>query len=76
MKTEYQWQQWVDGRCPTGKRGYVDRAGAKHAARSLAKTGSAGLRPYRCDQCDYWHTGHKPSAVLRGHVTAKEWYQP
>lgn len=74
MRHEHSVRQWIDGRCSSGKRGFVDRAGAKVAARHIAKSGSPGLRPYRCEECGYWHNGHKPEAVVRGEYTADEWY--
>lgn len=73
MKAEWQQKQWV-GDCPTGKRGFVARAGAKAAAHQVAKSGSPGLRPYQCEQCGNWHIGHKPPAVVRGDMSADEWY--
>lgn len=75
MKAEYGHQRWVDGRCSSGKRGFMDRGGAKYAARWEAKTGTPGLRPYACDECGNWHIGHKPEPVKRGEVTAEEWYR-
>jgi hypothetical protein len=74
VKAEHLKHQWVLG-CPSGKRGFIFRAGAKDAAHQAAKTGSPGLRPYRCEDCENWHIGHKPHDVIRGEVSADEWYR-
>lgn len=68
-------RRWVTGVCPSGKRGFVQRAGAQAAARLLAKRGHDKLRPYLC-ACGYWHVGHKPGPVMRGQVSAAEFYGP
>lgn len=73
MKAEHLKRQWVEG-CSSGKRGFIQRAGARDVARLAAKTGSPGLRPYLCDECGNWHIGHKPLDVRRGEITATEWY--
>lgn len=57
--------------CPTGKRGFPHRAGAKAAARHAG----GHMRPYRCGACGCWHMGHLPGVVLRGQVGASDWYQ-
>lgn len=32
------------------------------------------MRPYPCDLCTAWHIGHKPRAVMRGEVSASDFY--
>lgn len=48
---------WRQG-CPTGKRGWETRADAKLIINRIRKT-YGRMRPYRCDECNYWHTGHR-----------------
>lgn len=65
-------QAYIVGACPSGKRCHDSRASAKaHAARLVGDH----LRPYRCDQCGYWHVGHIPRAVLQGLRTSTEHYE-
>lgn len=59
------------GTCSSGKVGHSSRAKAKASAK-LVKGHT--MRPYYCDECGAWHVGHKPRAVVRGEVTADEWY--
>lgn len=62
------------GECPSGKRVYLDRATAKRAAGRAARDGRGRMRPYTCGDCAGIHIGHLPAAVVRGEVTADEWY--
>ena len=60
--------------CTTcGKRSYL----TKHAARQARKTlpSRKGLNVYQCAGSGYWHLGHLPHAVRRGHVTRGEIYR-
>lgn len=72
---DYTRRQWVTEVCPTGKRAYFTRRAAKTAARSVAKLGSPGNRPYVCPRCDYWHIGHKPTAAVLGQAAASDVYR-
>lgn len=60
------------GSCPSGKIGYLARADAERATTDMRD--GQKLRPYPCADCERWHIGHKPKAVIRGEVTADEWY--
>lgn len=61
------------GWCPKhGKRMYPTRRQARDAIRQIAAVGG---RAYRCTAvAPYWHWGHIPEAVRRGHLTAREIY--
>ena len=74
MKAERERSQWFYAACSSGKRAFVARAGAKHAARQVAKSGSPGNRPYQCPECGHWHIGHKPAGVMAGQVAARDVY--
>lgn len=74
MKTEKEQRLWTAQVCPSGKRSFVTRKGAKMAARSLTKAGDPGTRPYGCDRCGHWHIGHKPRPVIHGEVSAADWF--
>lgn len=67
-------ERWTSGNCPTGKREFHARADAKAAAKSHRHVGDH-VRPYQCSECGRWHLGHMPQQVLRGVITAKEYYQ-
>jgi predicted RNA-binding Zn-ribbon protein involved in translation (DUF1610 family) len=63
--------------CPTGKLAYTKRAEAREHARRLKRSRShdgAGVRPYVCPSCGFWHVGHLPPEVMRGELTADEHY--
>lgn len=60
------------GGCGSGKIRYITRKDANRAADEMPD--GQKLRPYACGECDGWHIGHKPKAVIRGDVTADEWY--
>lgn len=62
------------GYCSSGKRVYPDRATAKTVAARAERGGRGRMRPYRCGECRGIHLGHLPGAVVRGEVTADEWY--
>lgn len=52
------------GKCPmTGKHMYTDRKRAKAAAN---ETGS-GLSVFRCDECGFWHLGHRGPLTREQH---------
>lgn len=55
--------RYVSTNCVTGKRGYSSRKLAKEAAAMLR---GEKMSPYDCTQCNYWHVGHLPRAVIRG----------
>lgn len=48
----------------TGKRQYVNKSRAKQIAKRVDRS----LRPYRCEDCAYWHLGH-----LGGY--SREWHR-
>jgi hypothetical protein len=55
-----------------GKLTYVRRGDAKAAARRLH---DSGMREYECTaHPGCWHIGHTPPIVIRGEMTADEWY--
>lgn len=66
---------FVIGLCPTGKRSYVTRAGAKRLVRVLKAEGDKGVRPYWCEDCEHWHAGHLPDDVRTGRRSAAEIYR-
>lgn len=70
---EHSEARWVAG-CPTGKRGYLDKAGAKRVARKLPPNGASRPRAYRCKDCAHWHVGHIPTAVVAGRLDRREVY--
>lgn len=56
--------------CPTGKRSYTSRKGARTVLRGMKHAKSTvdrgALSVYRCTSCSGWHVGHIPHAVKRG----------
>jgi len=50
--------------CPSQKRSYHDKAGAKTARRDMRS--ARGLAVYRCNLCQLWHVGSLPAHVLAG----------
>jgi hypothetical protein len=63
--------------CRNGKRGYVSRREAAEHAKRLRRTNQhmdGHNRPYRCPHCDLWHVGHVPTPVIRGEITANDFY--
>ena len=65
--------QWVTGICSTGKRSRLTKISAKQHAKNMP---GERMREYRCEECDSWHVGHLPRAVVQGQVTASEYYRP
>lgn len=62
-----------------GKLGFATKATAEHAARCTdSDRGQPDRwpRPYACDRCGWFHTGHAPQLVADGVVTADEWFGP
>lgn len=55
-----------------GVRGYETRHAAKQAANGHHDN---HVRPYKCRDCDYWHVGALPPEVIRGDMTAAEFYE-
>lgn len=54
------------GSCPDcGKRSFTTRKAAKKAARRIGD--GDHMSAYRCG--GYWHIGHLPTAIIRGHLT-------
>lgn len=66
---------FVTGICPSGKRAYFTRKGARVLVRVLKAEGDKGVRAYHCPQCDHFHAGHMPDAVRQGEITANECYR-
>jgi hypothetical protein len=58
------------GDCPTGKVQYSTRRQAKSSARRRNRT---DLAAYPCDQCDWFHLGHKPQRVRNGDIDKNAW---
>lgn len=61
--------------CSSGKWSYTSRRVAKLWAQRARSVGKGVMRPYECNECGAWHVGHKPRAVIRGDLTAAEWYE-
>jgi len=59
-----------DDRCPTGKRCYVTREGAKRSARAGLSKGLGKMSAYPCDWCANFHVGH---ATMARKVAVREW---
>jgi hypothetical protein len=57
--------------CPTGKSAWSSRRLAKRANHQIR---NQHMRPFRCPQCRMYHLGHLPFAVMRGRLTADEYY--
>lgn len=65
---------YVTDACPTGRKAYWTRAGAKALVRVLKAEGKKGARAYFHEECGYFHAGYMPENVRRGLVTARECY--
>lgn len=55
-----------------GVKGYENRHDAKQASKGHH---DSHVRPYRCQDCGYWHLGALPEQVIRGELTADEFYR-
>lgn len=65
--------------CSSGKWAWTDTDGGRERARSLKRAlrkqgDGEGVREYLCPECDRWHVGHLPRAVLAGETSVAEWY--
>lgn len=60
----------------TGKRQYRTKRHARRARNQTPNTRDGGaMGIYRCDDCGYYHLGHKPRDVARGTLSKDEWLQ-